>query len=216
MVLTRPLQLLHAALSCLQGHILHPAQVMEAPQWLADQAGSHHTTVIPPLVHTKLQALSRSAAASGPRIRTSGRWLSSCTLRSTVLSCPDFWPVRAWFPQTLDGRIGALLCLPPACGPGATGSSRPLSGKGTAAGFLLLRLNVVLDLEAGLVWQLHRALLQLPGMRGPHYLPCPLQCRRQWGWGVTSLAWSPGPWVLTWQWPERPAPHSYPSWHSSP
>lgn len=137
--------------------------------------------------------------------------------RSTPPYCPiHAWLVRAWFPWALEGRFGPPLCLPPACTPGAAGSSQLLSGEGTAAGFLLLRLDVVVDLEAGLIRQLHRTLLQLPGVVGPRYLPCPLQCwcRRRWGRGDTSLAQVPQ--VLTWQWPGRPAPRSCPSWRSSP
>lgn len=107
--------------------------------------------------------------------------------------CPvHVWLVRAWFPRVLEGRIGPQLCLPPACAPGAAGSSWPLSGEGTAAGFLLLRLDVVMDLEAGLIRRLYRALLQLPGVVGLCYPPLPAPVPVQEAVGLQGILPLPG------------------------
>lgn len=76
-----------------------------------------------------------------------------------------YCPLHAWLVILVSLGAGGQD-LAPALPPS---SSQLLSGKGTAAGFLLLRLDVVVDLEAGLVQRLHRALLQLPGVVGPCY-----------------------------------------------
>lgn len=86
--------------------------------------------------------------------------ISPCA-RSILPYCP----LHAWL--VILAPLGAggqdlASALPPS-------SSQLLSGKGTAAGFLLLRLDVVVDLEAGLVQRLHCALLQLPGVVGLRY-----------------------------------------------